>query len=277
MKYVIVTLLAIVVFIFTMSIVVNSQVVTYPIYTLTYAPVSTDESLVYYITTVTIQSSEASAPQTVLEYTTGTFMTDPEIGSVTWTELYGFLSIEEANNLKDAWGASPYCEYGPRGSISYLSITQSQLEEFLGRNLAKTPHKALSTQVFREDDTQKTPVTDTTYSLDVRNYSTPAQSNPSVAYTIYEVYGTTTANGTQSPILQFVVGNYSSQTVSEQVNWTALYGFKSATEANYVIKHWPGGAGNSITQETLVHELLRRSLAKVPSESLTSKVSKIQP
>jgi hypothetical protein len=275
MKYVIAILSAIVALISTMSIVVHAQVVEYPIYTLTFAPISPDESLVYYITTVTMQSSKSSSPQIVLECTTGTFTTDPGIGSVVWTELYGFLTANEPSILVEAWSVPPYCVYGPRGSISYLSITQSQLEKLLHRKLAKTPHKSLSTQIVREDDTQKLPVGESTYSLDVQNYPTSTYPTPGVTYTIYQVYATAIGPGT--PILQMTVGNYSSQVISEQVNWTALYGFKSATEAYYVINHWPGGAGNTITEETLVHELLKRSLVKVPYESLTSKVSKIQP
>jgi hypothetical protein len=275
MKYVIAILSAVVVLISAMNIIVHAQVVKYPIYTLAYVPVSPDDTLVYYITTVTMQSSESSSPQTVLECTTGTFTTDPGGGSVVWTDLYGFLSLEEASNLVEAWGMPPYCVYGPRGTKSYLSITQSQLEQILHRNLAKTLHKALSTQIFRDDDTPNTSVGESTYSLAVQNYPTPAYATPNVTYTTYEVYPTATGPG--FPILQLTVGNYSSQLVSEQVNWTALYGFKSKTEANYVINHWPGGTGNAITEETLVHEILKRSLAKVPFESLTSNVSKIQP
>ncbi len=275
MKHVIAILSTIVVLLSAMSIVVYAQAVEYPIYTLTYSTISPDDTLVYDITTVTMQSSASSSPQTVLEYTIGNFTTDPAIGSIAWTELYGFLKADEASSLKEAWSAPPYCAYGARGSISYLPITQSQLKTLLHRNLARTPHKLLSTQVFRENDTQKVPVGGSTYNLSVQSYPTATYPTPGVTYTIYEVYAT--ASGPQTPILQLTVGNYSSQSVSEQVTWTALYGFRSATEAYYVINHWPGGAGNEITEETLVHELLRRSLANVPYESLTSKISKIQP
>jgi len=222
-----------------------------------------------------MQASESSSPQIVLESTTGTFTTDPEVGSVVWTELYGFLTANEPSILVEAWSVPPYCVYGPRGSISYLSITLSQLEKLLHRKLAKIPHKALSTHIYRENDKQTIPVGESTYSLDIQTYPTSTYPTPGVTYTIYEVYPTTLGRG--MPILQMTIGDYSSQLVSEQVNWTALYGFKSVTEAHHVVDHWPGGAGNAITEDTLVRELLKRSLAKVPYESLTSKVSKIQP
>ncbi len=275
MKYIIAILSAIVVLISTMSILVHAQVVEYPIYTLSFTSVSPDENLVYYITTVTMQSSESASPQIVLESTTGTFTTDPEVGSVVWTELYGFLTANEPSILVEAWSVPPYCVYGPRGSISYLSITLPQLEKLLHRKLANIPHKALSTHIYRENDKQKIPIGESTYSLDIQTYPTSTYPTPSVTYTIYEVYPTTLGQG--MPILQMTIGDYSSQLVSEQVNWTALYGFKSVTEAHYVVDHWPGGAGNAITEDTLVRELLKRSLAKAPYESLTSKVSKIQP
>lgn len=275
MRYIIAILLAVVVIISAMSIVVHAQVVEYPIYTFSYVPISPDATLVYDIMTVTMQSSASSPPQTVLEYTTGGFTADPGVGSVVWTELYGFLTANEAGKLREAWSAPPYAAPGPRGSISYLPITQSQFNTLLGRNLAKTPKKTVSTQVFRDNHTQNVPVVEPAYSLDIQNYPASTYPTPGVTYTIYEVYAT--ALGPGIPILQMTVGNYSSQLTSEQVNWTALYGFKSTTEANYVINHWPGGAGNAITKDTLVHELLKgRPLAKTPYESLSSKVSKIQ-
>lgn len=64
MKHVIAILSAIVVLLSAMSILVYAHAVEYPIYTLTYSTVSPDETLVYDITTVTMQSSASSSPQT---------------------------------------------------------------------------------------------------------------------------------------------------------------------------------------------------------------------